>query len=267
MISGRTRVFALLGAPVAHSLSPAMQNAAFRVLGVDAVYVPMPCEADQVPALMEALAAAGGGGNVTVPHKQAAARALGRPTELVSALHACNTFWGEEGMLAGDTTDVDGVLAAVERLGVDAEAWLVVGTGGSARAVAEAARRRGARLAVASRSADRAAEFLAWAVARGVEPTVAEEAGLVVNATPLGLQEGDPFPAQVEATPRASAALDLVYRPGGTTWVRAQRAAGRKASDGREVLLAQGAAAFRRWFPREDPPKDVMRAALHAALG
>jgi len=267
MISGRTRVFALLGAPVAHSLSPAMQNAAFRVLGLDAVYVPMPCERAQVPVLMAALAAEGGGGNVTVPHKQAAAHALERPSELVAALESCNTFWGEEGSLAGDTTDVDGVLAAVERLGVDAATWLVIGTGGSARAVAEAARRRGARLAVASRSADRAAEFLAWAVARGVEPTVPDEAALVINATPLGLQEGDAFPTQVEATPQASAALDLVYRPGGTRWVRAQRAAGRMAADGREVLLAQGAAAFRRWFPREDPPVDVMRAALHAALG
>lgn len=244
-----------------------MHNAAFRVLGLDAVYVPMPCDSAQVPGLMTVLAAAGGGGNVTVPHKQVAAGALERPTDLVVALGACNAFWGENGALAGDTTDVEGVEAAVTQLGVDAGAWLVVGTGGSARAVAEAARRSGARLAVASRSADRAAEFLAWAVARGVEPTVADEVELVVNATPLGLQVGDAFPTQVEATPKAVGALDLVYHPGGTPWVRAQRAARRRAADGREVLLAQGAAAFRRWFPEDDPPVDAMRAALHAALG
>ena len=76
MRGGRTRVFALLGQPVAHSLSPAMQNAAFRVLGLDAVYVPLPCAAEHVPVLMAALAAAGGGGNVTVPHKAIAAKAV-----------------------------------------------------------------------------------------------------------------------------------------------------------------------------------------------
>ena len=267
MIGGRTRVFALLGEPVFHSLSPAMQNAAFRVLGLDAVYVPLACTADRVPGLMESLAAAGGGGNVTVPHKEVAARSLARPSERVAALGTCNTFWWEDGALTGDTTDVEGVLAALRHLEVEAGAWLVVGTGGSARAVVEAARRSGARLAVVSRSAARASAFLTWAGTRGVGAAAMEEAELLVNATPLGLKADDTLPVRPEATPRARAALDLVYRQGGTAWVRAQRQAGRRAADGREVLLAQGAAAFMRWFPRHDPPLDVMRAALHAALG
>lgn len=266
MIGGRTRVFALLGEPVSHSLSPAMHNAAFRVLGLDAVYVPFPCDAAHVPSLMSALAAAGGGGNVTVPHKAAAARALARPSERVSSLGACNTFWWEGGALSGDTTDVEGVLAALRRLEVDADTWLVIGTGGSARAVVEAARLSGARVAVSSRDPSRAAEFLAWAGTRGVGAAAVEDAELLINATPLGLKAEDMLPSRPEATPRAVAALDLVYRRGGTAWVRAQRDAGRRAADGREVLLAQGAAAFLRWFPKYDPPLDVMRAALHAAL-
>lgn len=267
MIGGSTRVFALLGDPVAHSLSPAMHNAAFRVLGLDAVYVPLRTESAHVPGLMSALARAGGGGNVTVPHKELACGALERRGPQAAALGVCNTFWSDSGALAGETTDVEGVLAAVERLGVEAEAWLVVGTGGSARAVAAAARARGARLAVDSRSRERAAAFAQWAAALGVAPAGSEEAQLVVNATPLGLAAGDRLPSQPEATPRAVAALDLVYARGGTRWVAAQRAAGRRADDGREVLLAQGAAAFRRWFPDQPPPLDVMRAALHAALG
>jgi shikimate dehydrogenase len=266
MIGGKTRIFALLGEPVSHSLSPAMQNAAFRVLGIDAVYVPLPCAHDHVAPLMVALAAAGGGGNVTVPHKEAAARALGRPSDRATALRACNTFWWDDGALAGDTTDVDGVLSAVRHLEVEAEAWLVIGTGGSARAVVEAARLSGARLAVSSRDAARAAAFLAWAATRGVGAAGVEEATLLINATPLGLKPDDPLPFRPEATPRAVAALDLVYRRGETPWVRAQRQAGRRAIDGREVLLAQGAAALKRWFPRHHPPLDVMRAALHAAL-
>ncbi len=266
MQGGRTRVFALLGDPVAHSLSPAMQNAAFRVLGLDAVYVPLRCSAAHVPVMMAALAEAGGGGNVTVPHKQVAASALTRPTERVTALGACNTFWWDGTALAGDSTDVEGVQAALQRLEVDAPAWLVIGTGGSARAVAEAARLAGARLAVSSRSPERAAAFLAWAGSRGIEVAGAEEATLVINATPLGLKSGDPVPSRPEATPQAVAALDLVYRRGETSWVRLQREAGRRAADGREMLLAQGAAAIKRWFPKQTPPIDVMRAALHAAL-
>ena len=93
MRGGRTRVFALLGQPVAHSLSPAMQNAAFRVLGLDAVYVPLPCSAEHVKVLMSALAAAGGGGNVTVPHKGVAATAVTMrivsPERMVTAPSAC----------------------------------------------------------------------------------------------------------------------------------------------------------------------------------
>jgi len=132
--------------------------------------------------------------------------------------------------------------------------------------VAEAARLAGARLAVFSRSPERAAAFLAWAGSRGVEVAAAEEATLVINATPLGLKSGDPVPSRPEATPQAVAALDLVYRRGETSWVRLQREAGRRAADGREMLLAQGAAAIKRWFPQQTPPIDVMRAALHAAL-
>jgi len=263
---GRTRVFALLGDPVTHSLSPAMHNAAFRVLGLDAVYVPLRCAPEHLPALMHALAAAGGGGNVTVPHKEAAARALDRPSERTSALGTCNTFWGEDGALVGETTDVVGIDAAIDALGVEADAWMVIGTGGSARAVLEVARRRGAAVAVSSRSNARAAEFLALAGTRGVAVAQPAEAELVINATPLGMRPGDPLPSRPEATPAARVALDLVYRRGETTWVAAQRAAGRRAADGREVLLAQGAAGFRRWFPRISPPVDAMRAALHAAL-
>ena len=267
MIGGRTRVFALLGDPVSHSLSPAMQNAAFRVLGIDAVYVPLPCPPEQVGALMRSLASAGGGGNVTVPHKEVAASVLDRASDRVAELGTCNTFWWDEDCLRGDTTDVDGILAAVDRLGVDADAWLVIGTGGSARAVAEAAHQRGARLAVASRDPARRTAFAARAAALGVASAAPEEAGLVINATPLGLRPNDPLPLPLAATPAARAALDMVYRPGCTPWVRAHRLAGRPADDGREVLVAQGAAALARWFPLHVPPVEVMRAVVRAALG
>ncbi|HEX5819194.1 MAG TPA: shikimate dehydrogenase [Gemmatimonadales bacterium] len=267
MASARTRVFAVLGDPVGHSLSPAMHDAAFRVLGIDAVYVALRCTAEDVPSVMRVLARQGGGGNVTVPHKSAAARAVTQPSELVSRLGACNTFWGDGAELAGDNTDVAGVLSALEWLGVPEGPWLVLGTGGSAHAVAAAAIAAGARLAVRSRDADRARDFMAWATGLGATPAGPEECVACINATPLGLGDDDAQPITCDEVPAARVALDLVYRPGETPWVHACRERGLRAADGREMLIAQGAAAFERWFPSKRAPVDAMRAAVHGRLG
>jgi shikimate dehydrogenase len=244
-----------------------MHTAAFRVLGIDATYVALRCAPDEVATLMRVLARQGGGGNVTVPHKAVAARAVTRPTGLVSRLDACNTFWGEGLEIAGDNTDAAGVLAALEWLGLPEGPWLVLGTGGSARAVAAAAEAAGARLAVRSRDPGRAREYLAWAADLGVAPASPDECVACINATPLGLGEDDPQPVSLDDLSSARVALDLVYRPGETAWVRACRARGLRAADGREMLVAQGAAAFERWFPTTRAPVDAMRAAVHGHLG
>jgi len=268
--SGNTRVFAILGDPVAHSLSPAMQNAAFRLLGIDAVYVPLRCSAGDLPGLMTSLARAGGGGNVTIPHKTVAAHAVSRPSPWVRAIDACNTFWSEgaDGPLIGDNTDVEGITAALDRLEAPPGAWLLAGTGGSARAVAAAAKERGVALAVTSRETARGLEFTRWAEqALGVRVAEPSACRVLINATPLGLASGDRDPISAEAAPAAEVALDLVYAKGETGWVRRCRKRGLRASDGREVLVRQGAAAFSRWFPTRHAPVEAMRAAVHAALG
>lgn len=264
--SARSRVFAVLGDPVAHSLSPTIHNAAFRTLGLDAVYVALACGPDELPTLMRTLVRGGGGGNVTVPHKAVALAALDRAEPLAAEVGACNTFWGEEGTLAGDDTDVAGVLEAMESLGAPATAWLVAGTGGAARAVATAARRLGARLAVRSRDATRARDFLDWVERRGGATAEPGEAEVLVNATPLGLRGADPMPFEPRPPAGVTHALDLVYAAGGTPWVRALRAAGIRAEDGRLMLLAQGATAFERWFPGTPAPRAAMHAALRRVL-
>lgn len=269
-VSGSTRIFAILGDPVAHSLSPAMQNAAFRVMGLDAVYVPLRCTGADLPGLMTSLARAGGGGNVTIPHKAVAARTAGRPSAWVRAIEACNTFWSDGGADApviGDNTDIEGILAALDLLRAPDGPWLLAGTGGSARAVAAAARERGVALAVTSRDAARAASFAAWALeSLGVPAAVPSQCRVLVNATPLGLSAGDADPIPVDAAPHAAVALDMVYARGETGWVRRARARGLAAADGREMLVRQGAAAFARWFPGKTAPVEAMRAAVHAAL-
>lgn len=265
MIDGSTRVFAILGDPVAHSLSPAMQNAAFRVLGLKAVYVPIRCGPDDVPGLVRALSRAGGGGNVTVPHKEAAARALDRRRPTVDRLEACNTFWGENGAAVGDNTDVAGVLAALDDLEAPPGAWLVLGTGGGARAAVGAARERGVAVSVSSRSADRRRRFDEWIATQGVRAAEPAECTVLLNTTPLGLASGDPLP--LARPPKGAAvALDMVYVGGDTPWVLAMRTAGLRAADGRTMLVAQGAAALERWYPGVRAPVEVMRAAVDARL-
>ena len=266
MIDGGTRVYALLGDPVAHSLSPTMQNAAFRALGLPAVYVPLRCDQADVASLVRSLTRAGGGGNVTIPHKEAAAGAVDRLLDTAREVGAANTFWARDGEIVGDNTDVGGVLAAVEQLAPGEGPWLIVGTGGGARAAVVAAARRGAPVAVRSRSPDRARALERWADEHGLDRARPTECTVVVNATPLGLGGGDALPVSRHEVPAAQAALDMVYRPGETAWVRALRAAGVRAADGRAMLVAQGAAALERWFPGVDAPTEIMRAAIDAAL-
>ena len=277
-VSADTRLLVVLGDPVAHSLSPVMHNAAIRALGLDAVYVALQTPAAALPGLLSVLPALGGAGNVTVPHKEAAERCLARKTDLCARVGACNTFWTERGSLVGDNTDVAAILTALRQLGGGADgggSWLVIGTGGAARAVAVAAATAKADLHVVSRDAARARAFSDWARSAGARAEPARGAlqpDVAINATPLGLKETDPLPLDPERARggggggRLVAALDLVYAPGGTRWARTLRAAGVPAQDGREVLVQQGAAAFARFFPDRAAPVEVMRAAVDRAL-
>lgn len=285
MISGSTRVFAVIGDPVAHSLSPLMHGAAFRALGLDATYVALPVAPRDAAAVLHSLCRSGGGASVTAPLKRAAAEAVGVLTPRARLLGVCNTVWraaqlpgkvpvgpepggpgGANPSMAGDNTDVDGVIASMRELCVGDGAWLVAGTGGAARAVVCAAHELGARVAVRSRDPKRAQEFTAWAHTLGVAPADPRECHVLVNATPLGRDRDDALPLERADAPAAVAALDLVYAPGATRWTRAMRDAGLRALDGRTMLLAQGVSAFRHWFPELDPPVEIMRAALADAL-
>ena len=270
-ISAKTRLLMVIGDPVAHSLSPAMHNAAFRALGLDAVYVAMRVAADALGQVLAMQAATGGAGNVTVPHKEAVERSVARKTDVCVRVGACNTFWAEDGALVGDNTDVQGVTAALEKIGAtNARArWLVVGTGGSARAVAVAAADRGATLFVRSRDGARAQAFAKWASGIGANASAASgpvEIDVAINATPLGLTGHDRLPIDTNHLPGVQFALDLVYAPGETRWVHTLRERGVAAADGREMLVRQGAAAFERFFPGVAAPVEVMRAAVVRAL-
>lgn len=268
MITSRTRVFAVLGDPVAHSLSPLMQNAAFRAAGLDAVYLALPCVADDLVGVMRSLTRTGGGGNVTIPHKRLAA-ASGVGSTIVEQLGVANVFWSDNGELRLGNTDVDGLVALLDSIGAPTgAAWCIVGTGGSARAAVGAAAARGARVAIRSRDPVRAREFAAWAVTLGVATAEPTECQVVINATPLGLGADDPPPIELGPLPVVSHVADLTYRADGPTALVAEaQQRGLVAADGREMLLIQGTAAWRHWFPGVGVPTEVMRAALAGRMG
>ncbi len=265
------RLLALLGDPVAHSLSPAMQNAAFRAAGVDGVYLPLRVGEEDLVGLLRGIARAGGGGNVTLPHKALAARALERPLPAVIRTGACNTFWLEGGEIHGDNTDVEGFRRALRTLlgrPPEGARVLLLGAGGAARAVVHALVEDGVEgIWIRNRSQGRA-RALAEEVGEGRArwesgpPEGLPPMDVVVNATPLGLQPGDPLPLAPEGLPPGEpVCLDLAYARDETPWVRALRAHGVPAADGREMLVQQGAAAFERWWG-QGAPVEVMRMAL-----
>ena len=201
MITGRSRVFAILGDPVAHSLSPRMQNAAFRVLGLSAVYVPLSCAADQLTPLLRGIARAGGGGNVTVPHKETAASAVDLCRPLADSVEACNTFWSEDGQVIGDNTDVPGLLDALHQLNVPALPWFIAWHWRRGQSSRDRRRRsgRGSRDRIARRRT--AAPVFGMGHGTGCLPRPSGRVWRTHQCHAAWVSPSDPWPIQPESFP------------------------------------------------------------------
>ena len=259
----------LLGHPVAQSLSPAFQNAALRSAGIPLAYEALDVAPAAFGDALRALVRQRAAGNVTFPHKEAAARACDALEPLAQRTGAVNVFWTDDaGALVGDNTDVGGFDAAVRALLGRAPANLrvaLVGAGGSAAAVLAAVERwPGCYAAVWSRTPERA-RLLAgrFAPVAHAEPSLEEatrQADLVVNATPVGMTD-DAMPFDPATLGRRAALVDLVYRRGETALVRAARRRKLLACDGLPMLIEQGALAFERWFGVA-PDREAMWTAV-----
>jgi shikimate dehydrogenase len=273
-IGGATRVAAVVGWPVAHSLSPVIHNAAFAALEMDWTYVALPVEPGHVPEAVVGLRALGfAGANVTMPHKEAVADAMDELTEDARRLRAVNTIEFRGDRLVGHNTDAPGFArfleddAGFEPAGKTA---LLFGAGGAARACALAVARAGlTRIVVALREPARAGSVTASldglpteVEAIAFDDAVDATADLVVNATPLGAH-GEDLPL-----PKLAAdglLVDLLYRPAVTRAQQTARAAGAQAFGGLGLLLHQAALSFELWTGRP-APLEVMSAAAVAAL-
>jgi shikimate dehydrogenase len=242
-----------------------MHNAALRAAGLDDWrYLRLPLPGELFAETVRALPAAGFRGvNVTIPHKQAALALADAASAPARAIGAANTLTFEGGRIVADNTDAPGFLDALGADPAGARA-LVLGAGGSARAVVWALLRAGAAdVAVWNRTPQRARALAAALGARAIEH-VSEVPPLVVNCTSVGLSDDpQPFkalPLGADSLGAGSRVVDLVYRAGGTRLLEAARTRGADVVDGLEILVAQGAASFERWTGMA-APREAMREA------
>ena len=280
MATGSTKVVGVWGHPVGHSRSPAMHNAALEVLGLDWVYVPFDVAPNDAAAAVAGLRALGlVGVNVTVPLKECVGPLLDEVDDAAARIGSVNTIHNRDGVLYGYSTDGAGFLRSLEAVGQPSSGReaLLLGAGGSARAVAFALASRGCRCRIANRT-----EARAEALARDVNlwfPGSTSVAGwgmpsgafdLLVNTTSLGMQPNtEAMPA---LPPDAFAACpfvcDLIYAPAQTKLLAAAASSGCGIMNGVKMLVWQGALSLALWTGKrpEEMPVAVMEAAVLAAL-
>jgi shikimate dehydrogenase len=279
---GHTRLYGLFGHPVHGSLSPALQNAGFRALGINALYLAFPVHPEQFAIAVRGLVAAGlAGFNLTVPFKLEILPLLESVTPEAQAIGAVNTVRcdaGPQGVrLTGTNTDGLGFLRSLERdLHCDprGKRVLLLGAGGAARGIAHALLHAGAaKLWIANRTPDRA-EALAAALrpayphaeveALALDRTDGLRPQLLVNATTVGMGDRK-SPVRLAAVQVEEAVADIVYHPAETPLLSEARSLGLACTNGIGMLLYQGCAALEFWLGRP-APEDAMSEALRAAL-
>lgn len=285
---GATRVAAVIGTPIKHSLSPLILNAAFQAVGLDWVYTAFEVPVGSVPGALDAMRVLDLGGlSVTMPHKADACAAVDERTREAEMLGAVNCVAWQGNQLVGHSTDGPGFIDALR---VDA-GWdpagrrcLVLGAGGAARAVIVSLSLSGAsEVIVVNRTPERgaAAAALGGPEVRVGSADEVDSAELIVDATPLGMaghptvtalhptadesSAVNPLPFDPERIGPGQLVVDLVYHPLQTSTLIAAEARGAVAVNGLGMLIHQAAHAFRLWTG-EDPPLEAMSAAVVAEL-
>jgi len=280
-VTGKTKIYGIIGDPIEHSLSPWFQARFIELAGLDAAYVPFRVDGEGVQKALDGLWALNVMGvNVTVPHKESVLPFVACD-ESASLIGAVNTLVRGEDAWIGTNTDWIGFSAALDALEVDLRgaSVLLLGAGGTAKAVVHALSEKGVgQLSVANRSRDRAerlaahirenyshirCDLIAWGD-KDVEAASLSSVA-VINTTSIGLNDNDSFPF---AVPGDGVAIDSVYRPDGrTAFTLRAEASGRTVIDGLAMLIAQGAASFSLWHESEHPDRLGVLRWMESQLG
>jgi shikimate dehydrogenase len=271
LISATTRVAAVIGSPVRHSLSPALHNAGFAATGVDWVYAAFEVEAGAAGAALDAMRVLGLGGlSVTMPHKQDVAGLVDELDPAAAALRSVNTVVPiGDGRLKGYSTDGAGFVASLAAKGVEISGKhiAVLGAGAAARAIIDAMARAGAKsIVVINRSEDRADEAAALAGSIGAvgDATDVGQCDIVVNATPVGMGSTD-LPCEASHLHDDLVVADIVYHPRRTAFLAAAEACGARTVEGLGMLVHQAVLQAELWTG-ESADAAVMWAAAEREL-
>jgi shikimate dehydrogenase len=272
-INAKTRITGLIGYPVEHSFSPDMHNAAFEELGLNFCYIAMAVSPERLPDAVEGIRSLGFHGiNVTVPHKQNIMPLLDDIEDEAQFIGAVNTVKNEGGRLKGFNTDGRGFIESVREAGIDLTGRnvFIVGAGGAARAIGYYISRMASVLNIFDIDSDKAS-MLADDLGK-IEGKVnhiqnlkeAMSADIIINATPLGLKNGDPLPFDTDMLESRQIVCDLIYWD--TELLRRARSRGCRTMNGLGMLLWQGAIAFQIWTGIS-PPVELMRKVLLEKIG
>ncbi len=271
-----TKAF-VIGYPIAHSRSPLIHGYWLEELGIAGSYERVAVHPDDIGRFLHDLPRSGfAGGNVTIPHKEAAHRLADRRDEAAEAIGAANTLWLEDGVLWAGNTDAHGFTANLDQ---QAPVWrqartaLVLGAGGAARAIVFALKQAGFRdIRIVNRTVIRAQDladrFGPGVSAHGWEAVgeLAADAGLLVNTSSLGMAGKDALSLDVSLLPEGAVVNDIVYVPLETPLLASARGRGLVAVDGLGMLLHQAAPGFARWFGRTPAVTPALRARIVADL-
>lgn len=292
-ILGTTRLIALLGDPVAHSLSPAMHNASLEHYGLDFAYVPLRVPAEGLKTALDAMRVFNfRGANVTLPHKTAVMPFLDDLTEIARVIGAVNTIINENGRLIGTTTDPEGFLEGYREKGHSfiGQAVAILGNGGSARTIAYALlmQDRPKRVVLVARDVEKSKRLAAEIAERlglgqgGALPApeavslsgyaaIREGIDVVVNTTPVGMHPNvEVSPLQPEDLIKGQVVYDIVYAPERTRLIRDAEARGLATVGGLGMLVHQGRASFEFWTGIKPDARafyDAARAKLARGIG
>jgi shikimate dehydrogenase len=286
-ISGATKVVGIFGDPVGQSLSPAMHNTAFGLLGLDFVYAPFHVSSDE-NALRDAVrgirALGLKGVNITIPHKEKVIKYLDELSPDAKGSGSVNTIVNRGGRLIGYNTDGEGFISGI---GKDAgfnpkgKDIIIIGAGGAARSIAYGLIKGKARsVLIANRTRERATEIKAMFSgrfrgtdiqasglgAKGLLP-YARRADLLVNTTSVGMMGTGSLRLPLNDLPCHAIVADIVYRPLKTSLLKDAEKAGLRTHNGLHMLVEQGAATFRLWTGRVAPREAMLKAAIKALKG
>ncbi len=281
-ISGKTKICGIIGDPIEHTMSPAMHNAAFQRLELDYWYLPFRVKKEGLGKAIDGMRALDIRGlNVTIPHKVTVIPLLDKVEPLANKIGAVNTIVNDDGVLTGYNTDATGFLEALLAQGVApaGSRLVILGAGGASRAVTFVLAERGANLIILNRSLARAQELVqrVSSVAKNsiealaLNPenlaAVLEKTDVLINTTSVGMNPDiDETPVPAKLLKPSLVVFDIVYNPPKTRLLRDAESAGAKVIGGLDMLVWQGALAFKLWTGKEAPVK-LMKREVMKALG